>query len=69
MQGKTDYTPPARDPSFLGLSPDPEVTEQKKAMVYTKQCSKLPSDTELLLTKNYSELIIFGKLRISRVVP
>ena len=24
------YTPPPRDPSFLGLSPDPEVTEQKK---------------------------------------
>ena len=23
------------DPSFLGLSPDPEITEQKKAMVYT----------------------------------
>ena len=23
-------TPPLRDPSFLGLSPDPEVTEQKK---------------------------------------
>ena len=24
------YTPPPWDPSFLGLSPDPEVTEQKK---------------------------------------
>ena len=24
------YTPPQRDPSFLGLWPDPEVTEKKK---------------------------------------
>ena len=29
----------------------------------------LPSDTKLLLTKNYFEIIIFGKLRISRVTP
>ena len=29
----------------------------------------LPSDTKLLLTKNYFEIIIFGKLRISRVIP
>ena len=29
-QPKKKYTPPPRDPSFLGLSPDPEVTEQKK---------------------------------------
>ena len=29
----------------------------------------LPSDTKLLLTKNYSEIIILGKLRISRVIP
>ena len=28
-QGKKEYTPPPWDPSFLGLSPDPEVTEQK----------------------------------------
>ena len=28
--GKKEYTPPPRDPSFLGLSPDPEVTEQNK---------------------------------------
>ena len=28
-----EYTPPWH-PSFLGLSPDPEVTEQQKAMVY-----------------------------------
>ena len=28
----------------------------------------LPSDTKLLLTKNYSEIIIFEKLRISRVI-
>ena len=27
------------------------------------------SDTKLLLTKNYSEIIIFEKLRISRVIP
>ena len=30
IQGRKEYTPPPRDPSFLGLSPDPEVTEQKK---------------------------------------
>ena len=29
VQGKKEYTPPPWDPSFLGLSPDPEVTEQK----------------------------------------
>ena len=28
-QGKKEYTPPPWGPSFLGLSPDPEVTEQK----------------------------------------
>ena len=28
----------------------------------------LPSDTKLLLTKNYSERIIFEKLRISRAI-
>ena len=28
----------------------------------------LPSDTKLLLTKNYSKIIIFEKLRISRVI-
>ena len=28
----------------------------------------VPSDTKLLLTKNYSEIIIFEKLRISRVI-
>ena len=30
FQGKKEYTPPPRDPSFLRRSPDPEVTEQKK---------------------------------------
>ena len=29
----------------------------------------LPSDTKLLLTKNYSKIIISEKLRISRVIP
>ena len=29
----------------------------------------LPSDTKLLLTKNYSEISIFETLRISRVIP
>ena len=29
------YTPPPWHPSFLGLSPDPEATEQKQTMVYT----------------------------------
>ena len=32
---KKEYATPLWHPSFLGLSPDPEVTEQKKAMVYT----------------------------------
>ena len=35
FQGKKEYTPPPWDPFFLGLSPDPEVTEKKNAMVYT----------------------------------
>ena len=35
LQGKKEYTPPPWPPSFLGLSPDREVTEQKKAMVFT----------------------------------
>ena len=30
FQGKQEYTPPPWEPSFLGLSTDPEVTEQKK---------------------------------------
>ena len=30
LEGKKEYTPPPWHPSFLGLSPDPEVTEQKK---------------------------------------
>ena len=30
---------------------------------------QLPSDTKLLLTKNYFEIIIFEKLRISYVIP
>ena len=29
-QGKKEYAQPPRDPSFLGLSPDPEVAEQTK---------------------------------------
>ena len=29
----------------------------------------IPSDTKLLLTKNYSKIIIFEKLRISYVIP
>ena len=33
-RGQKEYTPPPRDPSFLGLSPDPEVTEQKSYGVY-----------------------------------
>ena len=35
FQGKEEYTPPPWHPAFLGLSPDPEVTERKKLMVYT----------------------------------
>ena len=33
-----------------------------------KSHSEYPSDTKLLLTKNYFEIIIFEKLRISRVI-
>ena len=29
---------------------------------------RIPSDTKLLLTKNYFEIMIFEKLRISRVI-
>ena len=32
--GEKEYTPPPWHPSSLSLSPNPEVTEQKKAMVY-----------------------------------
>ena len=35
---------------------------------YSSKCS-LPSDTKLLLTKNYSEINIFEELRISYVIP
>ena len=28
-----------------------------------------PSDTKLFLTKNYSEIIVFEKLRISHAIP
>ena len=30
---------------------------------------EIPSDTKLLLTKNYFEIIIFEKLRMSYVIP
>ena len=32
IQGKEKYTPPPWDPSFCGLSPDPEVTERKQKL-------------------------------------
>ena len=35
IPGKKECAPPPWHPSFLGLSPDPEVTEQKKTMVQT----------------------------------
>ena len=34
----------------------------------TPKRGSLPSDTKLLLTNNYSEIISFEKLRISRVI-
>ena len=34
----------------------------------TRNSYQLPSDTKLLLTKNYSKIITFKKLRISRVI-
>ena len=37
--------------------------------ITTLSVSELPSNTKLLLTKNYSKIVIFGKLRISRVIP
>ena len=42
-----------------------------KKLVFREKKGKnhIPSDTKLLLTKNYSEIIIFGKLRISYVIP
>ena len=36
--------------------------------VFLAKINVIPSDTKLLLTKNYSEIIIFEKLRISRVI-
>ena len=43
----------------------PEKFEKKK---FGFNFCPLPSDTKLLLTKNYFEIIIFEKLRISRVI-
>ena len=34
FQGRNEGTPPPWHPSILGLSPDPEVTEQKSYGVY-----------------------------------
>ena len=34
-RGEKEYTPPPWHPSFLCLSPDPKVTELKKAMVFS----------------------------------
>ena len=40
-----------------------------KSLVFLGKLLPVPSDTKLLLTKNYSEIIIFEKLRISYVIP
>ena len=51
--------PETKDLSTLSEVPSwPNISQQMS----------LPSDTKLLLTKNYFEIIIFEKLRISRVI-
>ena len=51
--------------SFTGVETEGLLDCQGRAGIV----SIVPSDTKLLLTKNYTEIIIFGKLRISRVIP
>ena len=46
----------------------PSITQKKPSHIQILNGINLPSDTKLLLTKNYSEIIIFEKLRISRVI-
>ena len=46
--------------------------ELRDKSIFNYHCdpkSTVPSDTKLLLTKNYSEIIIFEKLRVSYVIP
>ena len=38
LTGEKEHTPPSRDPSFLRLSPDSEVTEQKKLWCIPFSC-------------------------------
>ena len=36
--------------------------ELRAEILWTSPLPRLPSDTKLLLTKNYSEIVIFGKI-------
>ena len=44
------------------------VLEVSFCLLEEEVSNPLPSDTKLLLTKNYFEIIIFEKLRIPRVI-
>ena len=50
---------------LIGVETEGLLDYQRRAGII----SIVPSDTKLLLTKNYSEIIIFEKLRISYVIP
>ena len=66
---KVSQGPKVRN-SFLECVLIPALPSTPKFLQYKKNsCEELPSDTKLLLTKNYSKIIIFEKLRISRVIP
>ena len=57
--------------NFKSFSP-PKICTKRKVFFSPRGSAgvaTLPSDTKLLLAKNYSEIIIFEKLRISCVIP
>ena len=55
-------------PPFLSGSPLESIRSGGAIPPLKKGISAIPSDTKLLLTKNYFEIIIFKNLRISRVI-
>ena len=54
----------AKLPPYNGNDPRSPLVGSLKAPFFA-----IPSDTKLLLTKNYSEINVFEKLRISYVIP
>ena len=60
------YTNPIKNLPKNGHASGSNITKKN---LLVKLFFVIPSDTKLLLTKNNSEIIIFEKLRISRVIP